>query len=459
MNKNIVKLSRKLWNSPTATGLLNKITGPLRLLLLTPLVVRLPELEIGVFGLLGTGVVLLNLLNGAIQKSFIQILTYAFSGATQLGPLGEGESRATTGTPQWDLFTRAYQTMFRLQILIGLPFLAIGAGVLVFGIGELTGWVSNIPQVWAAWALFILNQIFLLFTSRFQGALRAAGHVADINRVTALFNTASVVVGAVALVLTKSLMFLVAAQLVVAVAQRFVLIEMSQRRLPCLDARKKIISRDLEMEAVGRSPVIRNLISEITGRGFRSLVTIYIATYATVWGMSEVVSFNFSINLLMTLVGLSFVPLSNNVPFLTKNYLRGEKEKVRKKLVMYFLVSLVLFGSGALFIGTLGPWFLIRIDANVTLISERNWWIASVMYGLSMMNSCLEIFCNIDNRVQFLKYNIIAILIISSCMFLFREKLAPVHMIFLMTLPFLIIKGPFVSSVFYKRVFGNRDCF
>lgn len=415
--------------------------------------VRLPELEIGVFGLLGTGVVLLNLVNGAIQKTFTQILSYAYSGAEDVGPLLENEIRTIKKEPNLALFRRSFRAMFRMQIFIGLPLLFIGAASVAYGIGKLVDWGEDVSHLWIAFSLFVINQVLLLFTTRYQSALRAARFVSDINRFTAFFNTLSILVGAIALLWTKSLVFLVLAQLVVATIQRAALTRYSTRKIPSIKGEVWTIrEKDVEIEKASRGTIFKNALAEASGRGFRAFLTIYITSFTALWGVTKVVSFNFSVSLLISLVSLSLVPMSNKIPGLTKNYLSGDRGLLRKKLSRSIALSLLLFSFGAGVIGLLGPWALSSIDANVSLVNRNVWFLGAACYCVSMLFSNLELFCNIDNQVQFLWYNISSALLISAILIFFGSKLQPTHVILLMTLPFLLIKGQLVARVFWRRV-------
>lgn len=443
----------RLWNSPGFTALLNKLTSPLRLLILTPLVLQLSELEIGVFGLLSTGVILLNLVNGAITTAFTMILSYAFGGLSDLRPFLEGEKRESTGEPNWDIFRRALQTMFRLQLFIGLPLLTLGAVAIALGIGNLTGWSENTSQFWPPFLIFSINQGLLLLMSRYEAALLASGSIAAANRLSLFFTIASILLGALILFVTSSLLWLVIVQAGLAFLQRTAVTRMASRRIPGLKEEGMFRNQfDLEIAQASFKPIWKGTLSVFSGYGLRAIVAVYLASLTTVWGASTVISLNFSLNLMLTICGFSAVSIQSKIPLLAKNYARGEIQQLRIRIHHSLIFTILTFSFASLLIGIVGPVVLKLIGANLEIISPSLWFTASFLYGLCTLSGCLETVCNLDNRVQFLKNNIFAAGFIFSSLFLLGDYLTPLHVILLNTLPFLVFKGVFVLRVFRNKL-------
>lgn len=446
-------IRRKFWNSPGFTGLLNKLTSPLRLLLLTPLVLRLPEFEIGVFGLLSTGVILLNLVNGAITNAFTVILSYAFGGVSDLRPLQHGETRESTGSPNWDIFRRALQTMFRLQLLIGFPLLIVGAISIAAGIGNLTGWSQDTNRFWTPWLIFSVNQALLLLMSRYEAALLASGLIAAANRLSLFFTIASILLGALTIFLTSSLLWLVVVQAAIAFSQRAAVTKMARREIPGLKEEGLFETRfDREIAKSSFKPIWKGTLSVFSGYGLRAIVAVYIASLTSVWGASSVISLNFSLNLLLTIAGFSAVPLQSKIPLLAKNYICGEMDQLRSRVWRSLAITLFIFLVVSIMVGVVGPIGLIMLGANIELIGPSLWFVAAILYGLCTISGCFELVCNLDNQVQFLTHNVVAAVFVCTALFLINDNLTPLHVILLNTLPYLVFKSGFVLNVFRKRM-------
>ena len=430
-----------LWHSNTATAWFNTLASPLRLLVLTPLVVRLPELEIGVFGLLSTGVILLSVFSTSLQMVFTTMLSYAYGGATDLSPIARGEMRDATGGPNWPLFSQALQTLFYLQIFAALPLLLIGALSISYGVGNLTEWDFGRWDLWLTLLVFIASQTMLMLTSRHQAALSAAGKIALINRASSGFVFLSIFLGAGVLAATQSLPALITTQAVVAYFRMSVIRKLANDRIP--EVRKSSDSHSLVFcRSVARAswhPLWRSTLGILTGRGVRAISAVYITNLSGIWGLSTVVSFNFSLQLLQTLLSISIVPITTNGPLFASLLAQGKAAELRKKSGWAILMSVAVYALGAVSVGVIGPLILERFGSNVQLLPSDQWWLFSLLFGGHVVIACFASVCNLDNRARFFWRNIVSAVIVISIFMLMGGGITVEQVIFSITIPYFVV--------------------
>jgi hypothetical protein len=171
----------------------------------------------------------------------------------------------------------------------------------------------------------------------------------------------------------------------------------------------------------------------------RSITAILATNLVAVWGLSAVVSFNFSLQLLQALLGFCMVPLTSNGPILASLLAQGRTDELKEKTIKAIAAVLSVYLLGALAIGLLGPIVLDCMSSNVMLLPRQQWWIFSMLFGVLVVNACFATVCNLDNRARFFWRNFIAGGIVILTMITFGTQTTVSLMIVMLTVPYILM--------------------
>lgn len=436
-----MSISKWLWNSPTVTALFEKVSLPLRFLVLTPLVLTiLSPLEIGVYYLLASAGFFVVFLGERLSGVFTLMLNYAYRGATNLSPILIGEKPRGTGDPNWEIYKVAFDVLRRLQFSIGVPGALVGILLLCFGVGRLTSWDFNMTALWAAVALTALGQVITMLMCHNSAALSSIEKVVILNRVGVLTNLVSLILSVLALIITKSILGIVVARLLVILAKQIILQKLVVSNLPnvFLSIRSEAQKRK-EIYRQALKPLLKTSLGVVTGKGLISFVAIYVAGLTDSYGELFVASFLFTSSLLTNLVGLASTPLLAIRPMMSSHLVKGELEELKDLIIPRLWLVAAIMVSFVVGIGFLGNPVLDMIKSNVLLLDGSNWWVYSALFTLAFFLKRVGFVYNLTNQAKFAYRNSAAALIVVALLILYGESLTSFWFLVVVTLPQVLV--------------------
>lgn len=388
----------KIWNSPTFTGLGVKLTRPLRLLLVTPLVLTsFSEVEIAAWYLFASISLFGNLIRARIELTFQRMISMAHGGATDLSPVKKAVEREGKREPNWEGIYRVFRCLSLLQAIVVLFTTAITT---VIGYWTLRNIVSGQPEASIVYRSFAI----LMMTSFFNGAfgylavtIRGLGNMALVSRWNIVSSLVSVVAGASVLALGGGMLILV---IVMQVTVMLVLLRNFWLISRVNGGRLKghfLPKWDQQVWSWAWQPLWKGAITQFANHGVLQLSSLILSFYAATAQLS---AFLLSVSLLSTAKQLAMTPFFSQQPRFSRLMSAGKLGELRSlasRRILICQVILLLFVLGG---GVVGPVLLSMIGAKATLLEFPLWCMLGFYFFYERFNTYNLAVCAAGNSIQ-----------------------------------------------------------
>jgi hypothetical protein len=359
---------RWIWNSATITTWGSQAVGPIRLLIVTPLLVtRFSQEELSSWYLFGSAAGFSGLLAGRVAQAFSQMISFGMAGARDVRPVTGAPSAPVADEPNWPLVERVFASMGSINLVLSLATVAVSGLLSWWGlIAVLEQANPRVAQdVWWAFGLYNLGVLVELLCRQYAIALRGAGHVALANRGDIAINLLSVTGSFVALWLGAGILVLMAVNQGIATlgqARFWYLIRgVEEGRF----ARFRKLGYDPEIVASGLRPAWRAFLQAFGTIGALRLSGVMIARVADVAVSS---SYLFTLNVMFALAQYAETPFRSQAPSWGKDLISGD-ERLVKSVRSRSRMSLALLAAALLALAPAGTALLAWSRAQTPLLA------------------------------------------------------------------------------------------
>lgn len=360
----IKNVCSKLWNSGTATSWLNLLIRPLRLFLLTPLLLtQWDSSELAVFYLVASIVGFTSLVTQFLPGIMNPVLVFFYAGVEDLSEVGK--VRPKKRSPNWDGFADAFATLRRAQSAIGVVLTLLVIGLTVYAITRQVGWEQYQTNYFLVSILVGLKTLLEVLMCGIGGALRSTGVIAATNRNGAIFATLQVFASTLVVFFGGNLLLVLSVQLAVGILGQLALFRLFRKYIPSVKSgnyRKEILSHVAK-------PARRGLIGTMSGLGLQRLSPLLFAGLLT---DKNLIAYSLCLNFVGTMMNASNSWVSSQIPRLGRLYVRGELSELGRigiRRVMYAcLMYLTLSLVGALF------FFILTRSLDTPLTGLTIWY-------------------------------------------------------------------------------------
>lgn len=403
-------LHKRVWQSATATTWLNQAVTPLRLLILTPLVLsRFTKVELDVFYLITSANLLFAVFQARLSDTFVKMLAYAFGGASDLSAWKPGKKPSKQGNePSWELFGRCYSTLAGLQYVAALPALAFGLGTGLWSIGLLTDWDPAMRYLWLALAIAVVGNALDIITARYKNAHTAMNRVAFCNRAQTITSVAMIVTNSLAVQLGYGLVFITSITAIYTLLLRIYL----KTTLPvALKKNNKII---IDRQIFGWAwPVLwRGMIAVMATLGAQRSVGLFLAA-TQIPGLTA--QFLFSRNILLTIQKTSCAPLVSQVPKFSKMLGQDKRSGMVREAMDRIGLSNVIMLFGILGAGITVPFLMEQIGSQIEFLGGSAWWALGGAFAVLQILLNMGMVYNVTNRQALYIRSVMAAVIVVGC--------------------------------------------
>lgn len=445
----IVSTFKKLWHSGTATRWLNLLISPLRMFLLTPLVLTHWEgPEIASFYLVASAVGFSTLLTNFLPKIVNPVLVFFYAGVESLSEVGVQKTERRD--PNWKGFADAFATLRRFQFRVGGLLILLTSGMVAYGLTRQLGW----EEFWGTYRwipVIIGGQVLIsVIAAGVGGCLSAVGQVAFTNRNSAFFSLLQILSAAVAITLGGGLAAVVMVQLGVLILNRFVLYLHLKKHVPQLGGGKY----DPEIQSHLKSPLKRGFIGLLTSAGLLRLSPLLMAG---VLGDGNMAVYALCLNVISAVSSASNAFVGSQLPRLGKFYALGRIEALRKLAIERMILSLLTFlliGPGVFVVLSL---MIHYTDANIPVPPFGFACGMLLLFAGVLAIGNLSGIYSITNRRPFYLHNLAACLVsLTSLFILSAANIASIWgPLLAVTVPNLVITGMLTIKKFSELT--NRD--
>ena len=394
-----MELIRRIWNSPTLMTWGGYVILPLRLLLVTPLLLtRFSDMELAAWYLFASVSFFGMIVSQRFGMTFSRMFSFAMGGASGLAPITKLSRDSTNGKePDWIAFERAYAT---------LGILGVGAAAANLVVSGTMGWVGlrglvgDRGDIWIAFAVFLVSDFICFTYRRYSVALIGMNYVALEARWSMIFNLFSVAVGAVTLMLGGNVLELaVAMQAVALIAplrQRFLLSLVEQGRV----LEFKQYKFDWVAFQWAWPATYKGFLGEMGMMGGMQLAAVIFANCAA---SNAVASYLFAMRILDVIVNAGQVPFTAIQPALSRQLVSGQVAELKSMLKSRFRMTWGLTAAALLGAGIVLPGALSLIGSKTNFVSADVWFVFGLVTLLSRFLVLNSSICSLGNDYPFFR--------------------------------------------------------
>ncbi len=426
----------KLWNSPTATSWIYFLVVPLRLFILTPLVLsHFSKQELDVFFLLSSSTVLATVIEFRLCDTFDKLLSFAIVNKKN-SSVSDYADRSHSCADR-KLFERTRQTQRSLTCILIIP-VGVLCGLLGWlSLGRLLNWDFAKIELWAALTVTIFTSLFSIFISPLQSNLKALDRVALANRVGLIITVSTIVTSAIAVMCGAKLLVVCLIQFAFIIISYFVY----KQNQPALIKEQPLTSwfPDHEVMRESRLPLLRGMLMQLATFGtMRSAGMIMAGSLAT----GQLAQFLFAQNLLVTLSNFGASPLISQLPRYARELARDQNKEVVRDGIIRIGLSFSIMMLGVLFAPVAAKFIFPWIKSQVDFLDAATWFVLGFTFVLYTAQNLLCILYDSNNKqVFYLKFLFASLVAVTSLLFVnYFFANSPMWVFcLLLTLPYLCL--------------------
>jgi hypothetical protein len=364
----VKKLFSKFWNSPTLMTWGNMLSGSIKLLILTPLILRNYNVnEIALWYLLLTVNTFAIVIDFGFYPTFSRVVSYAFNGLSDLDNI-DGNHSFDKDKPNWDLMGKIYGTINSTYLLLGIIVFFVVFGFSYFSISEIINRTQNHTELWLAYFFYILSVFVSFYAKKFDAVIIGTNNIAIINRWD-IINTLIVTFTSIAIVFFKlSLFWLSVNQLFFAVV--LVLRDFYIERKICNGQFKMFhfFSFDKQIFRWCWEPTWKSGVLILCSTGVNQASGFIYAHYSNSLMLA---SYLLSLKLISTVSQFSQAPFYSKLTIFSGLRVQNKIESLIDASAKSMKNSLIVFVIGASFLLLFGNYGLTLIGSHATLIDGR----------------------------------------------------------------------------------------
>lgn len=413
MKARIIGGIKKIWGSPTCTQFLNLLTKPLRLFLLTPLVLtHFSVFEIDLFYIIASCAGVSAIISTTIPSVFLPLMVYFKEGGSVVSQYGLRSTQTVVlknTPPNWKGFSDCLVTAGRLQLILFIPVVILIVSFFSYGLHRQIGVGFESGTVSSSVLILIATACFDLFYSRYIAAVRALQKVALVNRLELGYSIATIVISSVAILFSAGLVAVLAIQLAFNVCKRAHLRFFLEKSLP--NTKIGVYSPEI-MKALSK-PLVRACSGAISYGLIEKLWPVLAIGIMT---KGDFVAMSIGLALSSTLRGAASANVLSQGPRFTKVFSQGDILNLKFDCSKRVVVSLLLLSAGLVVVGPFYSLFLQLVGSKVEFMSISDWFVLALLQLLVQMQGLLMYVYNVTNQRPFYLRQIVGVLVTLACL-------------------------------------------
>lgn len=403
---------KKIWNSPTVTGWLYFTVVPLRLFLLTPLVLsKLSKEELDAFFLFASTMVLASVVEFRMSDTFDKMLSYAVAGGKELAPFeGLGTSRGVE--PNWSLLKRCRQTQRSLTFILLIP---VGMFCMFLGwisVGRLLEWNYAKTDIWLGMVMNVAVALLSMLLSPLHSNMKALDKAALGNRLGFFYAAATIILSAIAVALDARLAAIGLIQLLATLVYGMILSYYQPKEIKS----STLVAWSLDREVISWAwrPLLRGVIIQIATFGTARSAGLFLAGNQA---PGQLAQFMFAQNLLFTMGNFSATAVLTQIPRYARELVAGHNLTVIRDGTMRVGVSLMMMLGGIMAAAIGAPVLLSLIHSKVAFLDIGTWMLFGVGFTLYTLQNLLALLHDVTNQQVLFARSVCASLLVVCLLF------------------------------------------
>jgi hypothetical protein len=332
--------------------------------------------------LFATIITMQNLADFGFRQTFSRVISYAFSGAKDIGVFNNSEGSdmiaAADAEPNEPLLSSIISSMKHIYLrLTGIIFVLMA----IFGTWALFKPVqgaANLSHAWVSWIVILFVSCISFYGRLYMNFLEGLFKIAMVRRVETLTSLGSIVTSIVVLSVAPTLLNLVI------VNQFWVLIVTYRDWYLCRTADNgfyKKISKSL--------PFDKKIFAKIWPSAWRSgvsglmsigLTNVTGLIYAQIGSTGAVAAYLLALRIINQIRDISMAPFYSKLPMLAMLRAKRDISGLLKIVKRGMLLSHIVFIGGILFVGIFSGPMLRLIKSDVHFVDSRMWALLGIAF-------------------------------------------------------------------------------
>ncbi|RWY48112.1 MATE family efflux transporter [Mucilaginibacter gilvus] len=402
------KLINKVWASPTVLTWGNMVSGSIKLLVLTPLILVNYDInEIAFWYLLLTINSFAIVIDFGFYPTFSRVVSYVFNGLETLTDI-DGKQKHDENKPNWPLMGRVYGTINSTYLFISFLVVVVIFSFTYYSFNRVIIKSSEPSQLWIAYYIYGFSVFVSFFARKFDSVIIGTNNIILINRWDIINNLLSTVASVLVVFFKFNLIYLASVQLLFSVI--LVLRDFYLERSICDGVFKKMkfFSFDKEVFLWCWNPTWRSGLLILCSTGINQVTGLI---YSNVSNASMLAAYLLTLKLITTVSQFSQAPFYSKLPILTGLRIKHKIQELITLSASSMQKALLIYSLGLIVLMFLGNWGLSLIGSKAYLIDYKIIIVIGLVWFLERHHAMHAQIVVTTNKVPFYKSAIISGLI------------------------------------------------
>ncbi|QEM11997.1 hypothetical protein [Mucilaginibacter rubeus] len=443
---------KRAWNSPTLMTWLSYSTKTLTLFGVLPLILKqFSSGDVVLWYLFSTIISLQAIADFGFRQTFSRVISYAYSGATDIGILSGSSSEATIESQEVNkkLLSSIVSTMKTIYVwLTAFAFVAMG----IFGTWSMVkpvGGAANVHQAWWCWVIVLLVSCISFYGKIYMNFLEGLFKIALVRRIETLTSVGSIITSIIVLFIAPSLLNLVI------VNQLWVMVVTIRDWYLC-----RKIDDGLYKEVSVKEPFNKEIFAKIWQPAWRSGISGFMSAgltnltgvvYAQFGSVEAVASYLLALRIINQIRDISMAPFYSKLPLYAMLRVKNDMKNLVKIITKGMFLSHMVFIIGFIIVGLFSDYLLKAIHSQTQFVSQPLWIMLGLAYFINRYGAMhMQVYLSTNHIISHIADGVSGILYVVSTLIL-------THYVGIYAIPIGMIIGYLGFYSWYAAIYSYRS--
>jgi hypothetical protein len=412
---------KRIWNSPTITTWLSYSTKAISLFGILPLILKkFPAGDIVLWYLFFTVIALQSLADFGFRQTFSRLISFAYSGADDIGTFGTNAKNSKTETksePNVALLNSIVSNMkfiyLWLTLFLFVLMVTLGSWSMLKPIKD----SSNPTNSWIGWGILVLISCVSFYGKIYMNFLEGLYKIALVRRIETLTSLGSILSCIAVLTIAPSILNLLIVNqfwLLVVMFRDWYLCKTIDDRLYTRVSIKLPFNKDIFLKIW--QPAWRSGISGLMSVGLTNLTGVI---YAQIGTTANVAGYLLALRIINQIKEISMAPFYSNIPLYNMLRVKNDLNTLIAKLKRGMLLSHLVFVIGFVGVGLLFNHVLTLLHSHVKFVDQNLWIMLGIAFFVHRFGAMhMQVYLTTNHNVSHIADGVSGVLYIISAIIL-----------------------------------------
>lgn len=441
---------KKVWESPTLMTWMSYSTKALTLFGVLPLVLKqFSSGDVILWYLFSTIILLQSIADFGFRQTFSRIISYAFSGAQDIGVFVNNEGITGASEPNKPLLNSIVSTMKRIYVWLTIISFILMATLGSWSMIKPISNTTNVSQAWWSWVIVLLVSCVSFYGKIYMNFLEGLYKIALVRRIETFTSIGSILTSIIVLYIAPSLLNLVIVNqfwVVVVILRDWYLCHTIDNSFYKQVSKKEPFNKSI-FQKIWR-PAWRSGISGFMSIGLTNLTGL---VYAQVGNTEGVASYLLALRIISQIREVSMAPFYSKLPLMAMLRVKNDISGLVKIIRRGMFLSHIVFVLGFVAVGLLSGFLIRIIHSHVQFVSQPMWILLGFAFFIQRYGAMhIQVYLSTNHIISHIADGIAGILyIVSSIIFS--------HYVGVYAIPLGMIVGYLGFYAWYAAMYSYRS--